>query len=151
MPEISIRIPHAPSLGKNTAHEYRGGGKTLDYVDGKLVTKSRRTVRKNDATTANQNAISTELRAVCNGQKIEFEKRKLLVSIHVIRPIDPEIEGPRKDIDPANFQPTILDGVEKGIHVDDSFYETATTWSVVKDGEKPTIIITVTQKDKSDG
>lgn len=153
MRQISITIPHDKSLGKNAAHEYRGGGKTLDVVDGKLVAKSRSTVRKNKTTNANQNGIFLKVRGECNKQtpQVVFEKRKLTVAIHVVRPVDPEIVGARKDIDPANFQPTIIDAVEKGIHVDDSFYETSVTWSVVKKGEKPVITITITQKDKSNG
>jgi len=148
MPCLSITIPHSKSLGKNDTLKYRGGGKTLDVVGGKVVTKSRGTVRKNTATAGNQDAISYEISGICNGRGIEFEDRRLTVDIHVVRPVDPEIVGPRKDTDPANFQQTILDAVEKGIHVDDSYYETSVTWSVIKPGEKPVIIITVTQEDR---
>lgn len=134
MAVVSIVIPYDPTLGKNAGHEF-GGSKM---------------VRKKKATTSNQNAITIQLQIQCKPRGVEtvkFRKDKLTVWMHITRPIDPRIEGPRKDTDPANFQPFIVDAVEKGIGVDDSFYETRVTWSVAKPKEKPSIAITVTQEE----
>lgn len=129
MASISITIPYDASLGKNTTHEY--GGKSV--------------VRKNTRTTKNQDAISYELMGARNNPIINFEQDVVDVWIHVVRPKDPRVVGPRKDVDPVNFQPAICDAIEQGINVDDSFFQSRVTWSVIAEGEKPSITITVTQ------
>lgn len=155
---ICITTDYESALGKNTMHQHRSGGKQLDYVNGKLVEKKRSAVRSNPMTKAAQADIVALLRKARiedqhgNRRKdiVNFFPRPLRVWIHVIRPKDPEIDGVEQDIDPVNFQPAILDAVENGINVNDSFYMSRTTWSVVKEGEKPRIRITVTQETRDE-
>ena len=131
---VSITIPYDVTLSKNVAYRYGG-------------TKA---VKKDGATTANQNAIAMRLQLKAKPRgvpTIVFRKDRLAVHIHVVRPIDPRVDGPRKDVDPANFQPFIIDAVEQGIGIDDSFFETQVTWSVAAPDQEPCIVIAVTQDD----
>jgi hypothetical protein len=146
MPTISIWYPYAKPLGKNEAHKFSPG--ELGVVDGKLAMTKKSVVRKDKRTSADQAGITMALRGERNKPKgkINFRQAKVFVRIHVIRPKDPA-DGVRKDIDPINFQQYICDAVEKGIDVNDSWFESQVTWSVVSQDQEPMIFIEVIQED----
>lgn len=152
---ICITTDYESALGKNTQHKYGGGGSELGYVKGKLVSKKRSTVRSNPMTKSAQADIATLIAKARVEQApekdgvVNFFPRPLEVWIHVVRPLDPEVDGVEKDIDPINFQSSICDAIEDGIRVNDSFYMSRVTWSVIKEGEKPRIRITITQEDRN--
>lgn len=138
MLKIAFEFPYDVRLSKNEWHVYTGRqkGNPWDAFVGEEV-KGGSPVANNPIATKLMGDITRMARGACVEGKVVFNPGKVWVHVMVYRP----------DFmaDPVNFIGMIVDGIKRGIGVDDNVYSGSWDWEV--DKLKPRIEIRVEQTE----